>query len=119
MANKNTRALRKDVKDACRAKQSEVAYTTPVPNYHSYQGSKDGMLLKRTCPTALVKGDGVNSVNKRRNSCQRVYLNRADGGATQSLTAHEPFLRNEPMIFPNHRQYEHWEYRNPHAQASA
>ena len=109
MANKNTRLLRKQVRAA--GKRGEDFATVEV-----WRGQD-----KRTLqvPTARVKGDGVNSVNKRRNSCQRIYLNRADGGATLSLTAHEPFLKHEPMIFPNHRQYDNWEYRRPQGQASA
>jgi len=113
MANKNTKRLRKAVKNACRKKHDEVEYKTPVFNYHSFQGSKDGLLIKKSCPTAVVKGDGVNSVNKQRNSCQRIYLNRLESGKTASLTAHEPFLRHERMVFKNHRQYDNFEYTTP------
>lgn len=119
MANKNTRQLRAKIKDATRRGEDTVSIQRPVYNYHSHQGSKDSAFVTVSFPTARMKGDGVNSVNKRRNSCQRIYLNRTDGGSTQSLTAHEPFLKHEPMIFPNHRQYENWEYRRPQGQASA
>lgn len=111
MANKNTKSLRKAVSAESKRGNAFVEYGRPVPNYHSYTGPKEGRLIKTLCPTAAMKGDGVNSVNKSRNSCQRIYLNRADGGATSSLTAHEPFLKHEPMRFPNHSMYKDWEYR--------
>lgn len=62
---------------------------------------------------ARVGNDGVVSFNKKRNSAMRVYLNRVEGGQTQSLTVHEPWVKHEPMLFPNHRQYDNWEYRRP------
>jgi len=116
MANKSTKQLRKQVSAASRAKQPEVAYKTPVRDYHSFSGSREHSMVNMVCPTAVVKGDGVNSVNKRRNSCQRIYLNKGAGG-TQSLTCHEPFLKGEHMAFPNHSQYANWEYRRPGAPA--
>ena len=106
--------LRLAVQTASKLKLAEVQYKTPVPDYHSNSGRGDALFINKTCPTAVVKGDGVNSVNKRRNSCQRVYLNKGVGG-TQSLTCHEPFLKGEHMAFPNHSQYADWEYRRPGA----
>lgn len=110
MANKNTRLLRKLVRKACKRRADSVEWQTPVADYFNH----DGIQLRTVrVPTAIVRGDGVNSVNKRRNSCQRIYVNKGSDGRTASLTAHEPYVRHEPMMFPNHRQYANWEYRKP------
>lgn len=66
-------------------------------------------------PTARVRGDGVVSANRRRNSCMRVLLNKNENG-TSSLTVHEPHLRNEVMTFKGHNYIE---YRKPGAQSVA
>lgn len=108
MANKNTKQIRIQIRAAGKRGEDYTQRQQPVGDYHN--GDK-GRFITQTFPTARVKGDGVNSVNKRRNSCQRVYLNKGEGGVLQSLTAHEPFVKGEYMVFPNHRQYENWEYR--------
>jgi hypothetical protein len=66
----------------------------------------------RTKPVARPNADGVISHNKARNSCMRVYVNRGENQQSQSLTAHEPWLKHEPMRFPNHG---YMEYRRPGA----
>lgn len=118
MANKNTKKLRIAIRAAGKAGHSEYEHSTPVRDYHnrpndSFRANPTSCMMKQQFPTARVNDDGVNSVNRRRNSCQRVYLNRLDGGMTQSLTAHEPFLRHEHMTFANHFQYRDFEYRRP------
>ena len=119
MANKNTRSYRNKVRAAGKAGEDFAVIERPSRSYPLAESRAKGMTTV-SFPTARVKGDGVNSVNKRRNSCQRLYLNQSEAGVTQSLTAHEPFLKHEPMVFPNHRQYKNWEYRRVHAgQASA
>lgn len=110
MANKNTRLLRSRIKTACRLKQPFVERSQPVPDYHS--NPTKNVLITQTFPTCVIKGDGVNSVNKRRNSCQRVYVNMGADSKSQSLTAHEPFVKHEHMVFKNHA---YMEYRSPNS----
>lgn len=99
-----------------------MSHAKPVWNYHSAGDSQDfrskptSFFTAQVFPTARVRGDGVVSSNRRRNSCQRVYLNRENNGATASLTAHEPHLAHEPMVFKGHGYIE---YRRPGAQSVA
>jgi len=110
MANKNTKQLRRQIQAATRKGQDSVTIKRPVFNYHSHSGSKESAFVSVTFPTARVKG-GVNSVNRARNSCQRLYLNQNAHSITQSLTAHEALDDKQPIVFPNHRNYKNWEYR--------
>jgi hypothetical protein len=118
MANKATRCLRHRISAACRRGDDTVSTLRPVRNYHSHQGTMATALTTVTFPTARVKGDGFNSRNLRRNSCQRVYLNQSPEGVTQSLTVHEPFVKHLAMLFPNHRQYANWEYHPSRGQVA-
>ena len=113
MANKATRQLRKQIARASRNGEDAFEHLQPVYNYHSCGDGQDfrsrpsSFLTRQVFPTAVVKGDGVNSVNKRRNSCQRVYLNTGEHSRSTSLTAHEAFLRNEHMIWKGHNYIEY------------
>ena len=117
MANKSTRQLRRIISAAGKKGQDEVQHKQCVPNYHSrgtgddFRAKPDSFFVNVSFPTARVKGDGVNSVNKKRNSCQRVSLNQNEHGQTSSLTSHEPWIRHEHMVFKNHHQYKNFEYR--------
>jgi len=110
MANKNTRALRVKIAKASKNGEERVEVQVPVKDYHNDTHPRFNNMSH---PTAVVKGDGFNSFCKARNSCQRVYKNKGNDGRSMSVTVHEPFLRHEPMGFPNHRQYNDWEYRRP------
>jgi hypothetical protein len=108
MANKNTRKVRVKIRAA--GKRGEDSISLEV-----FRNQNKRVIA---FPTARVNGDGVVSANKRRNSCQRVYVNKGNDGSSHSLTVHEPFLKGEYMVFPNHRQYDNWEYTRPQGQAS-
>jgi len=112
MANKTTRKLRKQIARASRRGEDTVEHMTPVPDYHNhsndeYRARPTSLMVRQVFPTATVKGDGVNSANKRRNSCQRVYTNMGENRRSTSLTCHEPFLRNEPMRGKGHGYIEY------------
>lgn len=117
MANKNTRQLRVRVRKAGKRGEDEIQYDQPVPNYHSkgtgddFRAKPSSFFIGMTCPTARVRADGLVSSNRKRNSAMRVYVNKGPDNKSQSLTAHEPLLAHEHMIFKNHRQYDKFEYR--------
>lgn len=113
MANKATRQLRIKIARASRKGEDAVEHLKPVFNYHScgdnsdYRARPSSFFTRQVFPTAVVKGDGVNSVNKRRNSCQRIYLNMGENRRSTSLTVHEAFLRNEHMTWKGHGYIEY------------
>jgi hypothetical protein len=125
MANKSTRQLRKEIRAAGKRGEKTVEHRKPRHDYHNipnddYRTKPDSCFVKQSFPTAIPNSDGVVSSNRKRNSCMRVLLNKAESGRTASLTVHEPHLRHEPMDFPNHREYANWEYRRkPAGQVSA
>lgn len=104
--NKNTRAIRIKIRKAGKKGEDLASISIPSRDYVKASSRSAGMTTK-LFPTARVKGDGVNSVNKRRNSCQRVYTNMGENRCSTSLTCHEPFLRNEPMRGKGHGYIEY------------
>jgi hypothetical protein len=113
MANKNTRQLRIKIARASRNHEDSVTHDKPIYNYHSagdfqdFRSRPGSFFTTQTFPTAVVKGDGVNSINRKRNSCQRIYLNKGENSGSNSLTAHEAFLRNEHMTWKGHKYIEY------------
>jgi hypothetical protein len=104
MANKNTRQLRKRISHASGRGESSVEHQTPVRDYHNDAKIR---LVNKVFPTAVVNADGVNSVNKRRNSCQRLYVNTGNDKRSLSITRHEPHVKHESMGYPNHKYLEY------------
>lgn len=113
--NKNTRKIRCAIRQACKDGEDSALVERPSRNYNSATSRQAGMSWV-SFPTARVKGDGVNSVNRKRNSCQRIYLNQNNAGRTASLTCHEPHLRHESMIFKGHGYID---YRRPNTGPAA
>ena len=107
--NKNQKQLRIRIRRAGLAGNDTCEYTKPVRDYHSARRTNAGQLfVTQQFPTARCDGDGVNSRNSQRNSCQRVYRNQgaAKAGNT-SATFHEPFVKYSTMAYPNHGYIEY------------
>jgi hypothetical protein len=106
MANKNTRSLRKRISRACRAKKSDVELLVPVRDWHNQDSPK---FETKHFPTALVGQNGVNSMNSKRNTCQRVFINKGENNTSSSLTCHEALVKGHSMVPKNHNYVS---YRN-------
>lgn len=104
MANKNTKQLRRAVKDSCRRGEIVCDYATKS----AHGGST---LASHRVPTALRGAGGVVSANPRRNMQMTVLHNTNDRGIKSTLTVHEPIDRKRYITHKNHG-YEHFpQYR--------
>jgi hypothetical protein len=67
---------------------------------------------KRKFVSAKPNGDGIISVNQKRNMAMRVYHNTDHNGKRMSITAHEPLNPGNWVTYKNHSYIE---YRQPAA----
>jgi hypothetical protein len=107
MANKNTKQMHAALRLAHRQGKPTLLWQRPVGDYHNDEHARFTFV---SIPTACVNADGVNSVNRKRNSCQKLYRNQGPDQRTQSVTYHEAWVAHAPMSFPNHQ---YLKYRRP------
>lgn len=93
--NKNTKRLRRSLRTAAKAGESELAVTVPASGYHN---NDKGAWQTRRIPTARLNGEGVNSSSVERNTQQRVLRNTGGG----SLTVHEARVSSLPVRHKQH-----------------